>query len=229
LISSCGNTIRPIGFWPNVSELIPAYSDWFFVKSSFIRDGHRECYIAESVRDVDGGFESGGFHITGISQQDFYHLGFSVKTPKLKGNSGGGNNDAIEEAVAQVCRGMNGMVMYLFKKNPFALGDKKGRVLLPVVFTTAKLFVSQAILSKADLETGNLNPAELHIEERPFLYYQYHLSPGIKHGIASSERHDRLSTALASEYIRTIPIVSACGIETFFKMFDPAGMAIRAI
>jgi len=48
------------------------------------------------------------------------------------------------------------------------------------------------------------------------LYFQYSLSPGLKHLISSEEETKNISALLMKDYVRTIPIVSAVGIEDFF-------------
>lgn len=152
--------------------------------------------------------------------QDFYHLGLSVKTERGKTNhSSEPANDAIEKTVGQLFRGMNGLIE-TFSKNPNLLGSTKVRFLVPVIFTTANLYISSANLSAVDAKTGNLDPSEVKSEEVPYLLYQYHVSPGIKFAQPTSAEIDALPKMLLTEYVRTVIIVNAKSFEKFLNVFQ---------
>lgn len=97
-----------------------------------------------------------------------------------------------------------------------------GTVFIPVVFTTAKLYSCQSDLSLASLENGNLEISEGDLAEEQFVYYQYHLSPGIKHSAHTEQASERFSDILVYDYVRTIPIVTATGISDFLCSFGGA-------
>src|SRR5256885_14187010 len=89
------------------------------------------------------------------------------------------------------------------------------QLLLPVIFTTATLYGTDADLSEGNVQTGEIRPGMVGATERPFLYYQYHLSPGIKHQATAQKVFKTLSSVLESEYIRTTGVVNTAGIEEF--------------
>ncbi len=89
--------------------------------------------------------------------------------------------------------------------------------LLPVIFTTANLWGSDVDLSKAELESGKSDLTGSRFEKLPWLWYHYHLSPGLKHSSSPDWRHTDLGELMESEYIRSIAIVSPSGIESFLK------------
>lgn len=194
----------------------PAYSDWFFVKSPFIhaRQSRDDNYlILESLTKKEG---DGILHLASKTIQiaNNYHIGLEAKTNK-PGDSKGETGEAIERAATQVLRGMNGFIQTMNSNSD--LWNFSQRVhFLPVIFTTANLFVSDADISLADLATGEINLSKEEIKSVPWLYYQYPMSLGLKHSVQNTAKEPRdLSSFLYRDYMRTIAIVSANGIEDF--------------
>jgi len=209
----------------------PKLSEWCFIKAPFVHKNRSwENWLVDHVEyagsqnDVTGvEFISGEF----IPFNKFYHIGFVTKS-KEKGEPGPSGKKAIDDAATQVCRGLNGLIEYL-PTAPHLLKklDKKniiysGVTLLPVIFTTAQLYTCECNLAKADLTNGNIDLSKEKISEQDWIFYQYHVSPGLKHSHARNQTVDSFSQALDYEYIRTIPIVSVKGIRNFLKF--PAGL-----
>lgn len=155
--------------------------------------------------------------------QDVYRLGIEVKGE----GKGGGHygRGALKDATAQVFRGMNGFVAFAMdrlKEGNRSLFTKDGTgrtyaAFMPVIFTTARLLVSSVDLSKADLQSGNVDVGGLQLEEKNWLLYQYAQSPDLKHSYRiSSERHD-IADMLYFDYTRTVLIVNAAGIQDFLS------------
>jgi hypothetical protein len=103
------------------------------------------------------------------------------------------------------------------------------RLLIPVIMTTAELFTTDITLADADTFTGEINVEDLKFSKAPFVYYQYHMSPGIKHTAPPEHEFGNLPAILANEYLRTIVIVNAKGIEQFLHEFDPDRYRFREI
>lgn len=89
-------------------------------------------------------------------------------------------------------------------------------VILPVIFTTAKLWLSDVDLSQSDLRSGEVDLKNSPFESVPWVCYQYHLSPGIKHSYWMGNAPDDIPSLLDLDYIRSIFVVSPDGIEDFF-------------
>ena len=119
--------------------------------------------------------------VTLFNSPNIYHLGIEVKSSE-KGNPCDKGRGAIEEAATQVMRCTNGFVEF-FKRSDRARQEKKRVQLLPVIFTTARIWVSQANLGDADLLTGKLNLTQFPAEERPWVFLHYSQSPGLKHSL----------------------------------------------
>ena len=144
---------------------------------------------------------------------DAYHFGVEVRSTK-PGDDKGESGRAIEDAVTQVLRGLNGYLDALSQNKELFEGTKT--YLLPVIFTTAQLWISSSDLGLADLSTGDLDLSKDKFEPVPWLWYQYHMSPGLKHSsIYKPKDQIKVEEFIESKYIRTVAIVSTDGIEEF--------------
>lgn len=198
----------------------PALSNWCFARSPFVHEGriygisgYEPIILEHSEVDEQGVVR---FRAKMVSKLDnAYHLGRDIRSGQKGDASGTESGRAVEEAASQVCRGLNGMVEF-FSKNPQILDDTTVS-LLPVIFTTARIWVSDVDLSTADVETGKVELKDTKFQERPWIAFQYHLSPGIKHTASPSETPASLHAFMDSEYVRTIPIVTPGGIAAFLK------------
>jgi hypothetical protein len=148
-----------------------------------------------------------------------YHVGVEVKTEKKGDRHGLVDKSAIEEAMTQVLRGLNGMVEFLANNRQIFPNDNS-ITLVPVVFTTANLWVSDVDLRTADLITGNIDLGNSTFRKIEWLFYEYNMSPGLKHKQpygGGSHPRDTLHDVIDREYVRTVAIVSARGIPDFLS------------
>lgn len=196
----------------------PALSNWCFVRAPFIRgdSAFRGLVIEQAKLETNQIYTS--FKRKDVANYEPYHIALEVKANKL-GDRTGGRPEAIEEAATQVCRGLNGMVETLAKHTQLIRNyrDKEYINLLPVIFTTAQIWASDIDLGSADLLTGEVDLVNAGFSPKEWILYQYHLSPGLKHSSSSIGPATSLGEIMEREYIRTIPIVSASGIESFLK------------
>lgn len=213
------------GKWRNTTFLLaeckranPALSNWCFVKAPFThrnRFGDTENLIIENLlRDEESE------KIVNFAQQNHrinnsYDIGFEIRK-NVKGDTSGERGEAIEKAASQILRGMNGFIQTMTKEQH--VWKKSYKILfLPVIFTTANLFVSDVDISSSDLQTGEIKLTKEQIKSVSWLYYQYPMSIGLKHSTNSQNESKDISSLLVNDYLRTIPIVSADGIESFLK------------
>lgn len=214
----------------------PAYANWCFAKAPYLFRGqydNSEALVFEEINPCSEVIRTGGgYNVKDVGMcraicshrmlyrpsENVYHVAVEVKHT-AKGNcvSGDPGKDAVESAASQLCQGLNGMVHFLARND--SLWEKNPPVtLLPVIFTTANLWASNADLSGADIETGDLSFSEHNFRQVPWLFFQYHLSPGIKHSVPSHPpKRISLTDILQAEYVRTIPIVSSSGVEDFLR------------
>lgn len=194
----------------------PALSNWCFVRAPYTHSNswgnETDRVIMECVlREEDGAVNTFAREI--FSSEKVYHIGFEVRS-NIKGDNVGETGQAIENAATQISRGLNGFIETIVK-NEQLLKNVKQVDFLPVIFTTAQLYVSDVDISHADLETGNITLADGDVKSVSWLFYQYSLSPGLKHSVAPKMKGNSIPTLLQWEFIRSIPIVSWRGVEDF--------------
>ena len=219
-MSGGGDWINTLFLIAECKRVNPAYSDWCFVKSPLTNRNqvvNDKRLITESLLRSDEDASS----ILNFTRENFYigenyHIGFEIKTDK-PGDTKGETGQAIENAATQVLRGVNGFIQTMNKEN--YLWKKSFRAtFLPVIFTTANLYVSDADISAADLQTGEMTLEKEQIKSVPWLYFQYSMSPGLKHPLNSSNDDTTdISSLLMRYFVRTIPIVNATGVEDFLE------------
>jgi hypothetical protein len=192
----------------------PAHANWCFLKAPYTRRNsfddelvfqevvyQAETLVAAQPRTRHASIES-------------THLGVELRTG-AKGEGSGGRS-AINDATAQVLRGSNGLLDHLFPEQRAYRGDKRSVVFVPVIFTTARLWVAKGDLSAANLTTGRLPEDWGELSSVPWLWYTHNQSPALRHGLPSaSQAPASLSKTLHAEYSRTIAIVGSDGIDSF--------------
>lgn len=195
----------------------PALNNWCFVRAPFVqrdRLDYEPRFIEQLHRDENG--EISVFSTTSSHLRDAFHIAREIKSDE-KGDISGPNRGVIEEAATQLCRGTNGFIEFL-ARNTQVLHNSNNAYFLPVIFTTAHLWASNINLSSADIETGNIHPLRSEFTKTTHVFYQYHLSPSLKHSYRSSKRFNRLGELLDSEYVRTIAIVNASAVKEFLAL-----------
>lgn len=143
---------------------------------------------------------------------------------------------SIEAACSQLSVGISGFVEHLshiFSRD----GLMPVIQLLPVLFTTATLWTSDADISDAEYASGTLNNLSPALRQVPWLLYEYTLSPGVKHmlswtaypageypGWLGPHTHDFLLQALdleatsRGEFRRTVAVVRPEGLLGFLEL-----------
>jgi hypothetical protein len=198
----------------------PAYSAWCFCKyRRFVNKatGAYDNFYAQQIHSPNQGSDGlfvASVPLTGI-QSSAYHLGLETKV-EAKGDPAP-ENDQIEKACTQVCRGVSGLVEH-YASHPKLVDTP--HTILPVIFTTANLWVSDVSLWEADLVTGH-PPEVKELKAVDWVHYQYVMSPGLFYEHARHVEPKTLTDFFVTRALRTITIVHASKAETFFRTFNP--------
>jgi len=210
----------------------PKFSNWCFVKAPYVRRNRSsESYFVDHVEfnqhDPHNVCKVTGEKLTNwISEDRAYHIGLVIKSQSTKGESGKLESDAIEQAATQICRGLNGLIELLPKRPRLIKTEIKNNVfhagvtLLPVIFTTAKLYTCDCKLTSSNLEDGKLDLSGEELSQKDWIFFQYNVSPGIKHSSKPGQISGEFAKILDYDYVRTIPIVTPKGIAKFLAYFE---------
>jgi hypothetical protein len=187
----------------------PAYSTWCFAKAPFVaRNKDKDAIVIERItRSPQEGNARASIVWAGNSP-NAVHIATAVRTNQ-KVESKGVGRDAIEEAATQVCRGLNGLIQFRANELLASAGSTSyDATFLPVIFTTAQLWVTEADLTATDLASGEIDLRQFAFRQVPWVCFQYHLSHGIKHSVHRHRTPGSLADELEDGFIRTVPIVS---------------------
>jgi hypothetical protein len=95
--------------------------------------------------------------------------------------------------------------------------ENAASLILSAVFTTAKLWVTDAALHKASVEDGKIDFADTTVKQVAWLVYQHFQSPELRHEVPGNRVDESVSRILEVDYMRSVAIVSAGGIAEFLK------------
>ena len=193
----------------------PALANWCFVAAPYVRQGRAgEDVFAEHVfvggnLDLHSSVKSLG------PASKAYHIGIETRTAHPGDTDRGTGRGAIEEAATQVCRGLNGLVQFFADRQKLP-NEWSELVISPVIVTTANLWTSDVDLSAADVATGDVPVQAAALSLQPYVVLQYHLSPGIKHGVRTHGM-EPLGEILDREFVRTVHIVNSKHVGNFLS------------
>jgi len=185
------------------------YSRWAFVRRPYRGKNHIVFEEFVCLQPTDHTNQTISLR-TLSSPTDFevYGLGLEIKSEKNKEPG----KSPINDTVTQVLRGVNGFINHQLAKPSRMDGSTSVVRFLPVIFTTANLWVSDADLANADLASGHLEIAKC--QKADWIWFNYNRSPMLSHDFCgeqtSSNRRD-----LEFEFSRSVAIVSVPGIEQF--------------
>ncbi len=187
----------------------PACGNWCFFKAPFIsrmRANRRNWFFARML--FDGTPAS-------VSLCDSAEPSFDIGVP-IKGNRKGdawsAGGDEIESAITQAIVGATGVML----ERVSAQADRP-LVILPAIVTTAVLLACDVDLAEATLSTGEIDVSPASVKEVPYLFLQYHMSPGLLVDFPDppDDVPQELEDILDVMYTRTVPVINANGIEKF--------------
>ena len=193
----------------------PARARWCFVKAPYTRrDAHETELVFEQIRCRPANAVWSDPRVTYRSSRAT-HLGIELGT-KTKGD-GSRTGASIKEATTQVLRALNGLVEHMFPGSASQVKEAGATVFIPVIFTTAELWLAVGNLGDADLTTGQLPENWAQLEQVPWLWYTYNQSRALRHALRPGEDRGAfdLSGALHAEYSRSIAVVGAGGVDAF--------------
>lgn len=171
---------------------------WCFAHSRYANQENGTFYYFEKIQYTPDGYVGSIYaNKEYFSGPEIYNVGFEIRLQN--GNTPAKPNDSIEKALSQAILGLNGFI------EPMAHSTGHiSRIVIPVIFTTAQLWVSRQDLSEADIDTGNIEIDNSKFENKKWIAYKYHVSPEYRH-----------SRTQPSSYARTVFIVNSGGIDEF--------------
>lgn len=195
----------------------PSLHDWLFARAPYVRRGSSSRDIlVECLRREGTDLSASLGRLDG--SENIYHVAVEVKGA-AKGDASGTGRGAIEEAATQVTRGVNGLIE-CFSRNRRYIVENCPVTFVPAIFTTAQIWATEVDIA-ASVNTGEVKLDSSKVTAKPWLWFQYHISPGLRHSLDRQVPNDEpfrrigLGDLLELEYARTVAIVGADGIDAF--------------
>lgn len=196
----------------------PGLSNWCFVRVPRFAQPHQPgSALIEMVQAIGNDrILSQIGHRGGIG--DDCHLGFELRA-KEKGDPCAEKRGAIDDAATQVLRGVAGYVEFLAHQ-PQLIPSNSSVMLIPVVLTTARLWLSNVDISDGDIATGNVDHRSVTLTERDFVALQCPSGPGITNAHRYEFHAESVTDALMQSFFKTVFIVRSTAFTSFLGKVD---------
>lgn len=154
------------------------------------------------------------------TSREIAEIALETKTGEKGDSRGAGERNAIDKAVGQVLGAASGLINYLnsgkIPKTVEWMGTHN--IFIPVVFTTANLFYSQADISEASTVSGYVAKDSVKVEKIDWLWYNHNRSIQLSHDTRFNYEANSNYDVLFRDFTRSVAIVGPDGIDTFLKM-----------
>jgi len=131
------------------------------------------------------------------------------------------STEAIETALRQVLRGVNGYAWRFSYSTPGG-----GLLLIPVIVTTATLASVSFDQANVSIDQGKVDPTSLNVQQRDWVAVNYPQDDSLSSSMYNERNESR---AAPSEYVyrdlRTVFVVQAGSLGTFLDWLAPASRA----
>lgn len=198
----------------------PARSHWCFANAPYTwRGSTRHQTQFDKIFNTPDDEENRALTSILVETDNIKEIGFELKTRSQGDGVGSNEKSAINSAVSQVLRNSSGFINYLLRKsNSRTVNDYF--YFIPVIFTTAKIFITKADISSADLETGYLPKDSVKVEPRDWIWFNHNRSINLSHGIKHNiEDALSASSPYFFEFTRSVAIVSPAGVDSFMQAY----------
>jgi hypothetical protein len=190
--------------------------DWGFVRAGSTRQRHGEHELRVEALDLTPRGQVRAVTTTFRQHPRYADIGRELRTDKDGEGGLGSGRSGIEDAVTQVLIGTSGLSKAL-SESPNRIPVARPVSIVPVVFTTARLWYSEATLASAELPMGDLSLEGRPFEEVPWLPLQYHQSNSLVSEVHREAVIDTLADRLYQLHRRTVFIVNVGGIRQFIE------------
>jgi hypothetical protein len=203
----------------------PVFGRWSFARAPYTVRNDSPNIIFEQFRVTSSTLAADPFVRPAYERP--YHLAEELKGDSASEPEPGSGRGDIDDAVAQVLRGVSGLVNHKFRHHAWVANssldanssvDADTMRFIPAVFTTADVWVTDVDLATADLATGNLPPENVRATKKDWIWFNPNRSPNLRHELPWNDIGNDLSKEMECEFTRSIAIVNAVeGMDKFLN------------
>lgn len=200
----------------------PLYQNWCFASAPRIT-AHYDDRLVLDCTHVDENEQVQHYVRHSFTDRKFVHIGSEVRSDSLEAGAEQQRSHAFRRAVAQANNWVSGISKTLAsninffprEEEFFRRGRPRSICLLPVIFTTADIWVAEADLSSAAIESGRIDLAPSGLTKSSWVLYQEYTVREEKLSTLADEQPRALEELMEKQYVRTIPVVNPSGVAEF--------------
>ena len=200
----------------------PSYQNWCFASAPRIT-AHYDDKLFLDCTHVDENEQVQHYVRNSYTDRKFVHIASEVQSDSSGAGAERRRSHVFRQAVAQVNYRVSGINKILASNMNFFPREeefsRRGRprsiCLLPVIFTTADIWVTEADLSSAAIESGRIDLASSGLTKSSWVLYQEYTVREEKLSTPADEQPRGLEELMEKQYVRTIPVVSPSGVAEF--------------
>jgi hypothetical protein len=212
-----GESIFLIAECKRISASLKDKKLWCFVKAPYTWRG-ASFVNGKSVAQFEtilhfGPRQYASSNLVSYDTKNIYDLGFEI----INGSKKIGESKEINNSVQQVIKGLSGFINYIGNKEDEHGILTKGStyICIPVIFTTAKLFVTEVDIGKADITKGHLPVDSVKLTPKNWIWFNENRSLNQSHNLRFNHSVSTNLSKYFQEFTRTVAIVSSEGIDEF--------------
>lgn len=206
----------------------PAKANWCFVKTPYTWEDSDDSHIQFdkiSINAIDDPRPLISYSTVHKNSPNVpvTNLGIELRTGQKGDGTGNSSRSSINDAISQVLRGSSGFINHfqqnLGKHGKFKI-DKShlSAVFLPVIFTTAQLWITDSNIGTADLATGYLPKDAVAARKVDWLWFNHNRSKNLSvQDLRFSMPDSNYMSKHYYEFVRSVAIVGPDGVEDFLR------------
>ena len=192
----------------------PKIAGWCFSKSAFIQRRTKTQKISMEYLCLEKEVLKASVEPVGLNAE-LYNRAFAFFDDK-NSNHDESAISTIENVFNRIIIGLNGIIDTIKLQECMLLNHKK-IMFIPVIFTTATLWIKNAKCAEENVSSENLDDNIDEVTRKDWIWYRHHLPQSYKHSVQSQNAIMDLKEILCNQYARCIAIVNQNGIEDFLS------------
>ncbi|MBS3915576.1 MAG: hypothetical protein KG003_13865 [Bacteroidetes bacterium] len=152
-----------------------------------------------------------------------YNLGFEVKTDQKGDGIGSSDKSPINAAITQALRNTSGFINYCFEKLRWTNTNQQLIYrFIPVIFTTANLWVSDVDIGKSNLSDGKLPNDLVNAKKVDWIWFNQNRPDTLSPDLFLLGKQNYPVSYEYYKFLRSVAIVGSSGVESFLTKDYPS-------
>jgi len=197
----------------------PAKGNWCFVKTPYFWKNDQFIQLDK----IEGTTATGLTTSRTVMDVHPYNLGFEVKTDQKGDGIGSSDKSPINAAITQALRNTSGFINYCFEKLRWTNTNQQLIYrFIPVIFTTANLWVSDVDIGKSNLSDGKLPNDLVNAKKVDWIWFNQNRPDTLSPDLFLLGKQNYPVSYEYYKFLRSVAIVGSSGVESFLTKDYPS-------